>query len=91
MPVDPDRTLYNSSFLGLISRNFLAGFFRALGTVVVYLAFMVIMGLLVSRFLYPRIQPFLETFERLGKLQMQQSQMDTSNIDVDTIMEQLRN
>lgn len=62
----PSKTVVlppESKGLGRIaSENFVAGASRALGTVVVYLIFLVLMFTLFSYFVWPRLEPYVNTY-----------------------------
>lgn len=86
-----ERNLYNSSFLGIISRNFLAGFFRGLGSILVYLMFLAIVFYIFQTYVAPELKPLLDTFEQLGKLQTQQSQIELTPEEMQSMLQQMRN
>lgn len=91
MPVDPDRNIYNSSFLGIFSRNFVAGFSRALGSIFVYLFFFALVFYLFSQYVLPEFRPLLDTFEQLGRMQSEGQQLDISAEDMQNLLEEMRN
>ena len=62
-------TLYSSSYVSIIFKNFLAGFARALGSLVVYVVFLIIMSQVFIQYVYPQLEPYLEVFQQLGDLQ----------------------
>lgn len=93
---DSKKTLYTSSYVSIIIKNFLAGFFRALGTVIVYIIFLLIMVHVFKTYIMPEIQPLLDTVDQLGTLQESLTAPETENpitIDPETvnqIMEQFK-
>lgn len=74
----------------IAAKNFVAGASRALGTVVVYLIFLVVMFALFSTFVWPRLEPYVTTYteamESLQGLQQfnQRGAPGTSNFQLDS-------
>lgn len=73
--IDFDRgeNIYNVSWGKLIGRNFVAGISRALGGLFFNLIFLVVLGSLFARYLWPEIQTFVrpifnaaQTINQLG-------------------------
>ncbi len=76
-PLDPDSpsvtkpqdTLYTVPLSQVIFRNFLAGFSRTLGGLILYLVFIAVIGYISFTFIMPQLQPLLDTFSSISKLQ----------------------
>lgn len=71
--LDPtqDKSLYNSGWLTVFTRNFVAGASRALGAMFVYFIFLGVMMFVVTTFIYPSIEPLISAFVDLSKMQQQ--------------------
>lgn len=80
-----ERTLYNSNVFSVMLRNFVAGFFRAFGTVLVYFVFLVVLFRLFQSYVLPELRPMFSTMERLVELQEKQQAMPSSAIDTSQI------
>jgi hypothetical protein len=61
------RTLYDASAGEIFWRNFLSGFARGLGMILVYVIFIVLVSLLAARFIVPVVQPFINQYSNLMK------------------------
>ena len=61
------RTLYDASAGEIFWRNFLSGFARGFGMILVYVIFIVVVSLLVARFILPTVQPFISQYSDLMK------------------------
>lgn len=57
--VAPQKSLFAASAGEIFWRNFLAGASRAFGAIVVYLIFLVLMGIFMSQVVLPQILPLL--------------------------------
>ena len=57
--ITPQKTLYQASAFEIFWRNFLAGFSRALGGIILYVLFIGIIGSLAFQYLAPLISPVL--------------------------------
>lgn len=57
------KDIYTSSAGEIFSKNFLAGFSRALGGIVVYLIFLGIVLFIMSRTLLPQLMPLISTLQ----------------------------
>jgi len=53
------KTIYDASSGEIVWKNFLAGFSRTLGGIIVYFVFVAILGSLFLRFAMPIMSPFL--------------------------------
>jgi len=62
------RDIYTSSLGEIFSKNFVAGFARGLGGVVVYILFLSVVLFIVSRTLLPTLEPLISTFQDSMKL-----------------------
>ena len=60
--VSKTRTIYDVGPMEVFWRNLLAGFARGLGSLVVYVIFIVILGFFFSRFILPQLQPLISSF-----------------------------
>jgi|GEM_PF-5538451 len=61
---DTNKTLYNINGFGIFWRNFLAGFAHGLGSVFVYIVFLIIMAMIFVRVILPTVQPLLNTYSQ---------------------------
>lgn len=77
----PKPDLYSSSYTSIIFRNFLAGFARTLGGIIVYFIFLLILARLFATYVLPEIEPLITTLEQLVELQTTMS--DPGNIQID--------
>src|SRR5258708_23362779 len=69
-PTDTNKTLYNISGFGIFWRNFLAGFAHGLGSVFVYIVFLIVSAMLFVRLVLPTLQPILNTYSQaMGTMQ----------------------
>ena len=75
---NPKKDLYSSSTGSIFVKNFIAGFARAFGSIVVYLIFLFITLYLSSRYLYPQLKPLIDTFQKLTEIS---SSPAASNLD----------
>src|SRR3989338_9554781 len=57
------RDIYTSSLGEIFSKNFIAGFARGLGGVVVYILFLGVVLFIVSQTLLPKLEPLFSTFQ----------------------------
>ena len=65
-----NKTLYDASYPEIFWKNFLAGFSRTLGGLVLYLIFIVTIGTVVLQFVMPLITPALNQLNTInGSLQ----------------------
>ena len=60
------KTLYDASTSEIILKNFLAGFSRTLGGLVLYFLFVFILGAFFVRFALPIITPFLNQLNTIN-------------------------
>lgn len=60
--VSSTRTVYEASAGEIFWRQFLAGFSRALGSLLVYVIFLGLMFVFISRFVWPQVKPFFDSF-----------------------------
>lgn len=58
------RTIYDASPFEIAWRNFLAGFSRTLGGVMVYLFFVFVIGFIVAQYILPQLKPVYDTYSR---------------------------
>jgi len=65
--ISSTRTLYDASAGEIFWRNFLSGFARGFGMILVYVIFIVVVSLLVARFILPTVQPFINQYSDLMK------------------------
>lgn len=72
--LDPMPEYNSQSVFTIAFKNFTAGFSRALGGVMVYGIFLVLMYFVYQRYLYPQLQPHLELFTDLGRMQLERAQ-----------------
>lgn len=61
--VTKTKTMYEVSAFELMWRNFIAGFMRAFGGILMYLIFIYIIATLFSQLLLPHLKPFLESYQ----------------------------
>lgn len=71
-PAPDDRNLYTVSHWEIVSKNFLAGFSRALGGIIIYLIFFAIAGYIFSQYLLPQLEPLFSSLQMLTNPQMLQ-------------------
>ncbi len=65
-----NRTIYDASPGEVFWRNFLAGFGRAMGVVVVYFLFLGVFAIVFANMILPIITPLLDTYMKsMGALQ----------------------
>lgn len=83
------ENIYSATYSSIIIKNFLAGFFRGLGGVFVYLIFLFIGFIFFKNYILPEISPMLESMEKLTKLAEQQTQNPSTSIQVTPEMLQL--
>lgn len=68
IPMQAQEPVAQPESLGQIAaENFVAGASRALGTVVVYLLFLAVMFMIFSIFLWPRFEPYVNTYTEAMK------------------------
>ncbi len=60
--------IYASPYHSIFLKNFTAGFARALGSIVLYLIFLLILSYLVSVYLLPHVKPYLDSFLKLSEV-----------------------
>jgi len=72
------KDLYSSSTGSIFVKNFIAGFARALGSIIVYLIFLFITLYLSSRYLYPQLKPLIDSFQKIAEVS---SSPAASNLD----------
>ena len=68
-----ERNLYSAPWLSIIMRNFVAGAFRALGAIILYIAFLALMGWFANQYILPEVRPLFKAVEDLSKIQQQGS------------------
>lgn len=79
-----DKNLYSVSFASIVARNFFAGFARAMGTIIVYVAFIIFTGYLFKAYVMPELEPLFGAFESISTLQeMTQPNADSQSIQID--------
>ena len=70
--VSKNKTIYDASAGEILWKNFLAGFGRGLGGIIIYLIFLSIIGLLFYNFILPKIMPsitgFMDIFKSVGSI-----------------------
>jgi len=89
-PPDSENNLYNSSYISIFFRNFVAGLAKGLGGIFVYLILVWVVGRIMVQYVLPEIRPLINTFEQLGKLQ---TPPQTQKIDpeaVNQLMQQIQ-
>lgn len=58
------NTIYDVSIASIIVRNFLAGLSRALGSITIYVVFLIITYSLFVKYALPEIQPFITEYRQ---------------------------
>ena len=88
-----EKTLYNTSYFGIFFRNFIAGFARTLGALIMYMLFIYFIGAMFAAYVYPEIEPLLESFQSIGDLssQLQSGSGQTVTVDPETAQQILEN
>lgn len=70
------RTIYDASAVEVFFKNFLAGVGHGLGTVAIYLVFISIVFMLVARFVWPVVEPYVTLYKNsMESLQKFQNMM----------------
>ncbi len=68
--VAPNKTIYDVSAGTVFWKNFLAGFGRALGGMVIYLVFLIISTIIFIHFVGPMLTPIFDLYSKsMGTLQ----------------------
>lgn len=67
--MDPDqltanKTIYQASAGEIFFKNFLAGFGRAVGSLFIYIVFLIILFSLFTKYALPQIQPFITEYRQ---------------------------
>ena len=65
--LDQTKTIYQASAKEVFFKNFLAGFGRALGSIFIYLVFMIISISVFLTYAYPQIKPFIDEYQQAIK------------------------
>jgi len=92
--VSDNKTIYDASLGSVFWRNFLAGVARALGAILMQILFIVMLGILASIFIWPRVAPLLNTYQTaVNSLEgLQKSTQDAGQFSLDEdAMNQLMN
>ncbi len=85
------KTLYDVSYGSIILRNFLAGFFHTLGSVVIYLITIGIIYYFTATLILPKVQPFLSgLFSMLGSGPIQSDRGQLQTVKPEDIQEMLK-
>ncbi len=64
---EENRTIYNAGPGEIFFKNFLAGLGRGLGSLFVYLIFLVILGVIAINFVLPKVLPLITGYTDLLK------------------------
>ncbi len=59
------KTLYDASVMSIFWKNFVAGFARALGGMIIWLVLILFSGFLFANYVWPQIHPFLTSYQQL--------------------------
>jgi hypothetical protein len=70
------RTIYDASAVEVFFKNFLAGVGHGLGTVAIYLVFIAVVFMVVARFVWPVVEPYVTLYKNsMESLQKFQNMM----------------
>lgn len=72
------KTLYDVKAGEIIWRNFLAGFSRGLGGIIVYFVFIGIIASIFTTYVYPQIKPFIDEYRQAVQMVNQFNQPTTN-------------
>jgi hypothetical protein len=65
--VNATKTIYDASAMEIFWKNFLAGFSRALGNIILYIVFLIVTTMIFIRYISPIITPMLGQLENVTK------------------------
>ncbi len=85
------KDIYSSSIGEIFSKNFIAGFARGLGGVVVYILFLGVVLFIVSRTLLPKLEPLFSTFQdSMNLLQNGTSLPQNGSVPIEQLFERYK-
>lgn len=93
--VSKTKTIYEAEAGEIFWKNFLAGFARGIGGVFVYIIFLLIISVVFTNFILPKLMPtvtgYMDLFKSIGSISNTKSQLDNivpENLDLQKLLGQ---